>query len=81
VDLLYRDRAGAWHVLDYKTNRIPDEATLRTLQAKYHLQVAAYAEALRGRLPGGAAVASYGLWFVSAGVVARWDARARLVRA
>lgn len=74
VDLLYRDRAGAWHVLDYKTNRIPDEATLKARLADYHAQVAAYAEALRGRLPGGASVASYGLWFVTAGVVGRWGA-------
>ena len=70
VDLLYRAADGAWHVVDYKTNRVPDEQTLRRRIAAYYPQVRAYAAALDGRVD--APVASHALWFVAAGVVARW---------
>jgi ATP-dependent helicase/nuclease subunit A len=75
IDLLYRDRAGRWHVLDYKTSDLGRDGALAAKIAEYHPQVAAYADALRGKLPGGASLASHGLWFVEAGVVVRWAAR------
>jgi ATP-dependent exoDNAse (exonuclease V) beta subunit len=72
IDLLYRGADGAWHVVDYKTSQVPDEAKLRAKIAEHHGQVRAYAEAIGGRVPG--PVGSYALWFVSGGVVARWVA-------
>jgi ATP-dependent helicase/nuclease subunit A len=74
IDLLYRDAAGRWHLLDYKTSELGREGKLEAKIAEYHPQVAAYEEALRGKLPGGASLASWGLWFVEAGVVVRWGA-------
>jgi ATP-dependent helicase/nuclease subunit A len=74
IDLLYRDSGGSWHVLDYKTSDIERAGKLGAKIAEYHPQVAAYAEALRGKLPGRASLTSYGLWFVEAGLVARWSA-------
>jgi ATP-dependent exoDNAse (exonuclease V) beta subunit len=42
IDCLYRDQAGGWHIIDYKTNNI----TAKTLQheaAKYEMQMLIYA--------------------------------------
>lgn len=72
IDLLWRDQEGQWHVLDYKTSGVEAEGKLEEKTGAYWPQVHAYAEALRGRLPGGASVASVGLWFVGAGTVVRW---------
>jgi len=74
IDLLYRDTRGSWSILDYKTSQVPDDAKLQEKIAEHHGQVAAYAAAARRLLPNGGELASYGLWFVSGGVVARWAA-------
>jgi ATP-dependent helicase/nuclease subunit A len=50
-DLLYRDAAGAWRVLDYKTDRIAGTAAQR-VQTNYKLQQEAYGLAA-SRLLGG----------------------------
>jgi hypothetical protein len=52
---------------------VPDDAKLQEKIAEHHGQVAAYAAAARRLLPNGGKLASYGLWFVSGGVVARWS--------
>ncbi|MGI6307836.1 MAG: UvrD-helicase domain-containing protein [Dethiobacteria bacterium] len=44
IDLIYRDSEG-WVIVDYKTDRITDEATLHRLLAQYTPQVHAYAQA------------------------------------
>jgi len=44
-------------VLDYKTSEVLRDGALGARIAGYHPQVAAYAAALRGKLPGGAATA------------------------
>lgn len=72
IDLLYRGGDGQWHLLDYKTDRIDGAGTLEQRIADHHAQVAAYAESTRGRLLAGQQLASYGLWFVTAGTVATW---------
>jgi CRISPR/Cas system-associated exonuclease Cas4 (RecB family) len=46
VDLVFRDMAGAWHVVDWKTNSIHDERRLATLTAQYRPQIQLYAAAL-----------------------------------
>ena len=46
IDLLYEDRTGAWHVLDYKTNDFPGHATDEQLLAPYELQLGIYAHAV-----------------------------------
>jgi ATP-dependent helicase/nuclease subunit A len=45
IDCLYQDAAGAWRLLDYKTNRITAE-TLPTIAAQYELQMLVYALAV-----------------------------------
>jgi exodeoxyribonuclease V beta subunit len=51
IDLVYRDAAGQYYVLDYKTNRLPayDPASLRqaVMQRDYDLQYLIYLVALR----------------------------------
>lgn len=74
IDLLWQDEAGAWHLLDYKAAESKadlggDEPDLGAKVRHYHPQVAAYAAALAGQLPGGAGVASYGLWFLKDGAL------------
>ena len=46
IDLLYEDRDGGWHVLDYKTNDFPSHATDEQLLAPYELQLGIYAHAV-----------------------------------
>jgi hypothetical protein len=78
IDLLWRDDAGLWHLLDYKVTK-DDEVEpehLDELIAKYYPQVSLYARAIDGRLPDGARLASYGLWFVKSGHVVTWDVAA-----
>lgn len=79
IDLLWQDDGGAWHLLDYKAaeSRAEIKAEDPDLGHKvrhYHPQVAAYADALAGRLPGGAGLASWGLWFLKDGALVRWGA-------
>jgi ATP-dependent exoDNAse (exonuclease V) beta subunit len=45
IDCLYRDAAGAWHVLDYKTNQV-DAGSLATAAAQYEMQMLVYALAV-----------------------------------
>lgn len=56
VDLAYRDAAGEWHIVDWKTNAIHDPRRLATLTRQYTPQIQLYAAALRsiyGRIGGG----------------------------
>jgi ATP-dependent helicase/nuclease subunit A len=53
IDCLYRDAAGAWHLVDYKTNRVT-AATLAAVAADYEMQMLLYAlaaESVLGRPP------------------------------
>jgi ATP-dependent exoDNAse (exonuclease V) beta subunit len=68
IDLLWRDEAGAWHILDYKSGA----ASETTEAGKHQPQVRLYADATAALLPTGQHVADYGLWFVRRGVVTRW---------
>lgn len=45
LDCLYQDAAGAWHVLDYKTNQV-DAATLAATASEYEMQMLVYALAV-----------------------------------
>ncbi len=47
VDLAFRDPGGAWHIVDWKTNAIHDEARLQTLTLQYTPQIQLYAAALQ----------------------------------
>jgi ATP-dependent helicase/nuclease subunit A len=42
IDCLYQDAAGAWHLLDYKTNQVA-AATLAAVAAGYEMQMFVYA--------------------------------------
>ncbi len=76
IDLLWRDEAGLWHLLDYKVTKDDevDSDHLDELIAKYYPQVSLYARAMEGRLPDGERLATYGLWFVKTGHVVEWEA-------
>ena len=53
IDCLYRDAAGQWHLVDYKTNRVT-AATLAAVAAEYEMQMLLYAlaaESVLGRPP------------------------------
>ncbi len=41
IDCLYQDAAGAWHVLDYKTNRVPAKGVAHAAAA-YEMQMLLY---------------------------------------
>jgi ATP-dependent exoDNAse (exonuclease V) beta subunit len=73
IDLLYRGGDGQWRILDYKTSRFETPAALKERLADYYPQVAAYAAATRGHLLSGHRLASYGLWFVVAGITVAWN--------
>jgi ATP-dependent helicase/nuclease subunit A len=65
IDCLHRDAAGAWHLLDYKTNHVTPK-TLASVAEPYRLQMALYALALErtlGQLP-----ASMELYFLRLGL-------------
>lgn len=81
IDLLWQDKDGTWHLLDYKVTDVdaasadehpPEPLDLDSRIEKYAPQVATYARLLQGHLPDGASVASFGLWFVRDGVVVTW---------
>ena len=46
IDLLYEDPRGGWHILDYKTNDFPANASDEQLLAPYELQLGIYAHAV-----------------------------------
>lgn len=46
IDLLYEDRHGGWHVLDYKTNDFPAHAPDEQMLSPYELQLGIYAHAV-----------------------------------
>ena len=53
IDLLYQDGGGAWHIVDYKSDRVGDEG-VAAHAARYEPQMLAYAAAAErhlGRLP------------------------------
>lgn len=76
IDLLWRDDAGDWHLLDYKATERDGgvDGSLEERVATYHPQVRAYAAAIDGWLPDGGRLTTYGLWFVREGVVVGWKA-------
>ncbi|HTM53842.1 MAG TPA: UvrD-helicase domain-containing protein [Pirellulales bacterium] len=76
IDRLYRDRAGNWHVLDFKTNRL-DGQDIPTLAANYELQMLVYALAVERIW--GAPPAELTLHFLRSGQEHSfaWDAEAR----
>ena len=74
IDLLYRDGEGAWHLVDYKTDRGGEANAIDVKVREYYPQVRAYADAVSGELPGGAGVKTFRLWLLVMGVVARWEA-------
>lgn len=61
VDLLLQDPDGSWHLVDYKTNRLPDAATREELEAHYQHQLQGYADLLRKQA--GLEVATTGVWW------------------
>ena len=61
VDLLLQDPDGSWHLVDYKTNRLPDADTREELEAHYQHQLQGYADLLRDQA--GIAVATTGVWW------------------
>jgi ATP-dependent helicase/nuclease subunit A len=76
IDCLYQDRAGQWHMLDYKTNRITAASVPHAARA-YELQMFLYALAAEEVL--GASPASLVLHFLQPGVehVFEWNETSR----
>jgi RecB family exonuclease len=64
IDLIYRDGAGAWHIVDYKSNRIGAEG-IAPHAAQYELQMMVYALAAKGHV--GAPPAEATLYFLRVG--------------
>src|ERR1017187_5974344 len=64
IDLLYQDEAGAWHIVDYKSNRIGPEG-VAPHASQYELQMLVYAMAARGHV--GTPPAEATLYFLRAG--------------
>ncbi len=64
IDLLYQDGADAWHIVDYKSNRIGPEG-VAPHAAQYELQMLVYALAARGHV--GMPPAEATLYFLRAG--------------
>ena len=76
IDCLYQDRAGNWHLLDYKTNRVT-AAAVPGVAAGYELQMSLYALAAEEVL--GVSPASLVLSFLQPGVehAVPWNAATR----
>jgi ATP-dependent exoDNAse (exonuclease V) beta subunit len=76
IDCLYQDRAGDWHILDYKTNRV-SAAGVPRLAAGYELQMALYALAVEEVL--GVSPASLTLYFLQPKVehAVSWNTESR----
>ena len=54
IDCLYRDAAGGWHVIDYKTNRVTAEELAAGGRRQYEMQMLVYGlavERILGRPP------------------------------
>lgn len=81
IDCLYRDAAGGWHLLDYKTNRVT-AADVQAAAAEYEMQMLVYALAVERILA--AAPVELALCFLRPGLEHRFswdeDARRRVVR-
>jgi ATP-dependent exoDNAse (exonuclease V) beta subunit len=65
IDLLYQDADGAWHLIDYKTNRTPAK-NVSTLARRYELQLCMYALAVERVL--GQPPAELVMYFLQPGV-------------
>jgi len=80
IDCLYRDAAGEWHLIDYKTNRVTPK-TLAATAARYEMQMLVYALAAERTL--GVPPVELALCFLRTGDEHRfpWDdaARARVI--
>jgi ATP-dependent helicase/nuclease subunit A len=80
IDCLYRDGAGGWHLVDYKTNRVADD-TIARVASVYEMQMLVYALAIERVL--GIGPQEVVLHFLRTGQehTFRWDdaARARAV--
>jgi ATP-dependent helicase/nuclease subunit A len=76
IDCLYRDTAGDWHLLDYKTNRVAADG-VAVVAAEYEMQMLVYALAVERIL--GAGPRELVLCFLRPGVefLFAWDAAAR----
>jgi len=76
IDCLYRDAAGGWHLVDYKTNRVTP-GTLSATAAGYEMQMLVYALAVERTL--GVPPVELALCFLRTGDEHRfaWDAAAR----
>jgi ATP-dependent helicase/nuclease subunit A len=64
IDLLYRDRSGDWHVVDYKSDRVPPGRAAGHARG-YRLQMLLYLAAARRQW--GDAVRDATLWFLRTG--------------
>ena len=69
MDLLYQDAGGAWHVVDYKSDRL-DEKNLAEHSRRHELQMMIYLSAARAHL--GASVADATLCFLRTGQAYRF---------
>ncbi len=65
IDLIYQDAAGAWHIVDYKSDRVGPDEPLAEHAKRYELQLLLYANAA-GRHLGGR-VADATLYFLRTG--------------
>jgi RecB family exonuclease len=43
IDLIYQDDGGAWHIVDYKSDRLGDEEDVAEHATRYELQMLTYA--------------------------------------
>jgi ATP-dependent helicase/nuclease subunit A len=62
IDLIYQDAAGAWHIVDYKSDRVEAGPQLAEHAARYELQLLLYAHAAGRHLS--ARVADATLYFL-----------------
>jgi len=62
IDLIYQDPAGAWHIVDYKSDRVEAGPRLAEHAARYELQLLLYAHAAGRHLA--ARVADATLYFL-----------------
>ena len=76
IDCLYQDRAGSWHIVDFKTNRVAAQAVPQAASA-YELQLCLYALATEEVL--GQPPASLVLHFLQPGVehIFDWNEKSR----
>ena len=62
IDLIYQDASGAWHIVDYKSDRVGPDEPLAEHAGRYELQLLLYAHAAGRHL--GARVADAALYFL-----------------